>query len=557
MPAAEAPAEGAPFVVLQGTSRPLLPLSSDLDEAIDPSRLTTLTVRTRADSDLAGLETLVQEIYDKPLLERSYLSRQDLAARFGARAGDLEAVRRFAEEPDRNLAVSNVRPAERSLQVTGKLGDLLEAFPAQLRMLDHPSGKYRGRTGDIMIPSAFDGVITGIFGYDTRPKFKAFRRGEAMSHATAGAAAGTPVLDLARRYKFPDTFKGKPLDGGGQCIAIIELGGGFDRKDLEKYFSDFGLPVPRIDVVPVDRADNAPTSDGEPDIEVMLDIEVAGAVAPKATIAVYFAPLKGRGFLDAISAAVHDAELNPSVISISWGLPESLVDPNVAGHFHDVFLEAAALGVTVCVAAGDHGAADFRASHWPADGAHVDHPAAHALVLACGGTQIDEASKQDVVWNDNTPFDPAAPDPLGGGWAGGGGVSTREPPPTYQAGLSLRHVEKGVAPLQRRGVPDIAMNAADYLTRVHGRFEPHSGTSAVAPLMAGLVARLNQAKGRRVGFLNPFLYKNPHLLNDIKQGDNSIKDGARKGLAGYQADAGWDACTGLGTPDGTAILNAL
>ncbi|HWS62670.1 MAG TPA: S8 family serine peptidase, partial [Steroidobacteraceae bacterium] len=151
---------------------------------------------------------------------------------------------------------------------------------------------------------------------------------------------------------------------------------------------------------------------GTPISEVMLDIEVAAAVAPNANIAVYFAPNdRDKGFLDAISAAVHDSHRSPGVISISWGGPEVFTDQQGANAYHELFAGAGALGITVCVASGDHGTADLDAGHW--DGKiHVDHPACDDLVLGCGGTQIDSGT--DVAWNDGTPFDVNVPG--GGGW---------------------------------------------------------------------------------------------------------------------------------------------
>jgi kumamolisin len=201
----------------------------------------------------------------------------------------------------------------------------------------------------------------------------------------------------------------------------------------------------------------------------------------------------------------------------------------------------------VCIASGDHGTADEDAAHW--DGKiHVDHPASDDLVLGCGGTQIEGG--QDVVWNDGTAFDQTAPG--GGGWASGGGISEVFAEPSYQANANLPVSIDDEKP--GRGVPDIAMSATNYFTRVDNSEGASGGTSAVAPLMAALVARLNQAKQKNVGFLNPFLYaKAATVMHDVTQGTNAIKDT----LKGYTAGPGWDACTGLGTPDGTAILNTL
>jgi kumamolisin len=217
--------------------------------------------------------------------------------------------------------------------------------------------------------------------------------------------------------------------------------------------------------------------------------------------------------------------------------------------FHDLFVAAAAAGVTVCVASGDHGTADLDAAHWDT-AIHVDHPAVDDLVLGCGGTQID-AGGIDVVWNDGTPFDASTQG--GGGWASGGGISTVFAVPSYQTALKLPVSIDTGAP--GRGVPDIAMSATNYFVRVDTSEGPSGGTSAVAPLMSALVALLNQAKQKNLGFLNPFLYANAAkgVVLDVTSGTNAIV----KTVKGYQAGPGWDACTGLGTPDGQGILNLL
>jgi kumamolisin len=307
--------------------------------------------------------------------------------------------------------------------------------------------------------------------------------------------------------------------------------------------------MPVVSAISVDHAKNSPTSADSDDGEVMLDVEVAGAVAPKAKYAVYFAPNNGdQGFVDAISAAVHDAQRKPSVISISWGGPEDTTDQQGVDEFHQVFVAAAAMGITICVASGDHGTADMDSQHWDKK-IHVDHPSVDDLVLSCGGTQIDAG--KDVVWNDGTPFDVNTQG--GGGWASGGGISEMFAVPSYQAGANLP--KSLVTGKPGRGVPDIAMSATNYFTRVDTFEGASGGTSAVAPLMAALIALLNQAKKKNVGFLNPFLYANAAagVVHDVTSGTNAIKNT----IQGYNAGAGWDACTGLGTPDGTAILNKL
>ena len=151
----------------------------------------------------------------------------------------------------------------------------------------------------------------------------------------------------------------------------------------------------------------------------MLDIEVAGAVAPEAKIVVYFTSNTSQGFLDAITQAVHDTVNKPSVISISWGGPESTWTAQAIEQFDQAFQAAAALGITVTVAAGDNGSSDGVD-----DGqAHVDFPASSPNVLACGGTRLNANLTQissEVVWNE--PNEGAT----------GGGISDSFPLPTYQ-----------------------------------------------------------------------------------------------------------------------------
>jgi kumamolisin len=206
--------------------------------------------------------------------------------------------------------------------------------------------------------------------------------------------------------------------------------------------------------------------------------------------------------------------------------------------------------VTICAASGDHGVADLDGHYWDKK-VHVDHPACDDYVLACGGTQVDATSGQDVAWNDGLPFN--AP-PYGGGWASGGGISAIFPLPTYQ---KKAKVPVSIAPSKTRGrgLPDIAMSADNYRVRIHGQDQISGGTSAVAPLMSALVVLLNQAKKKNVGFLNSVLYAKAStgIATDVTKGNNGISGSVK----GYSAGPGWDACTGLGTPNGMKILAAL
>jgi kumamolisin len=253
---------------------------------------------------------------------------------------------------------------------------------------------------------------------------------------------------------------------------------------------------------------------------------------------VYFAPNTDAGFLDAITTAIHDTTNKPSVISISWGGAESTWTSQAMTAMDDAFQAAASLGITVCIASGDNGSSDGVT-----DGAdHVDFPASSSFALACGGTSLKAtttAISGEVVWNDGAS-----------GGASGGGVSTFFATPTWQATLSAVTTEGTRTPLGMRGVPDVAGNAdpeTGYEVRVDGTDSVIGGTSAVAPLWAALFTRLNQLSGTPTGLANPKLYQAPTALRDITSGNNGD----------FAAAAGWDACTGLGSPNGAALRGVI
>ncbi len=529
------------YVPLIGSKRELLP-NSRAAGPVDLSEIVSLTIRVRSVGEPMDLVQQAHELGRTPVAERRYLTHAELAQRHGAAEADLDAVAEFARA--RNLTVVRRSAVERQVVVKGPLGELIAAFHADLGMYHHSTGAYRGRQGEIAIPEELHGIVTGVFGFDTRLRHRKRHPGGGRARGRGGHS-GVIATEYAARYRFPTESNGVKLDGAGQTIAIIELGGGYRTGDLQTFFSDAGVAMPHITAVTVDHAVNHPTTAESADAEVVMDIEVAGVIAPGACIAVYFGANSDQGFLNALSAAVHDTQRKPGVISISWGGPESANDQQGVQAFHEICAAAANLGITVCAASGDHGCADRSAGDW--DGKiHVDHPACDELVLGCGGTQIEGGV--DVVWNDGTPFDDHA---NGGGWATGGGISQVFAVPSYQQGLKLPEPLHGGKP--GRGVPDLAMSATNYFMRVDGEEGAAGGTSAVAPLMAGLIARLNQAKHKNLGFINPLLYKNPSMLTDVTKGTNAIEHGP----PGYQATDGWDACTGLGTPDGTAMLEKL
>jgi kumamolisin len=499
----------------------------------DPNEVVEVTVVVRSKGSEAQMAS-TREMSAKPLKERRYLSREELAAASAPDPDDIAAIEQFAHE--HGLTVVKVSPETSSVFLSGTVEALSEAFGTKLSVYEGPTGRYRGRVGPVHVPAELAPVIVAVLGLDNRQVFRphSIRRKEGAKGVTARAEAVsyTPP-QLAQHYNFPTG-----LDGSGQCIAIIELGGGYKAKDINEYFTKLGTTPPTVVPIAVDGARNKPGSDA--DGEVALDIEVAGAVAPKAKIAVYFAPNTDKGFLDAINAAVNDKNNDPKVISISWGSSEDQYTPQAMQAMDLAFQAAGGSGISVFAAAGDNGSSD----NVPDNLAHVDYPASSPYVTGCGGTSL--ASTGEVVWNDG---------PNGG--ATGGGVSDVYPVPDWQTNANVPpSANPGGKP--GRGVPDVAGDAdpnTGYEILLDGKEQVIGGTSAVAPLWAGLTALINQQLPKRVGFLNPLLYTQlatADVFNDIISGNNGFSN-----IPCYEAGPGWDPCTGFGTPDGVKLLQAL
>jgi len=520
---------------LAGSERAPLQGAREIGPA-DPSETVDVTIRLRSRAGKKPISNA--DAFTKPIEQRANLSRKEFEQRHGADPKDIALVESFARE--HRLTVKEKSPGRRTVILSGTVAAMNEAFGVELKEYEHPSGRYRGRTGPVRLPAELLDVIEGVFGLDNRPQAKPhFRRRRGTSGARAAAVdlSYTPI-QVAALYDFPTG-----VDGTGECIALIELGGGYSPTDLSNYWKQLKLTkTPTVSAVSVGNGSNNPTGDPNgPDAEVMLDIEVAGSIAPGVKIVAYFAENTDAGFLNAITTAVHDSTNNPSVVSISWGGPESSWTQQAMTSMDEAFQSAAAMGVTVCVAVGDDGSTDGVT-----DGLnHVDFPASSPNVLACGGTELVASGNtitSETVWDELANDEGAT----------GGGISDVFPLPSWQNGF-------GVPPSANanhnvgRGVPDVAGDAdptTGYVTLVDGQSDVIGGTSAVAPLWAGLIALINQSIGKPVGFMNPLLYpasKKAKDLNDITSGNNGA----------YSAGPGWDACTGLGSPIGTQVATAL
>lgn len=570
------------FVALPGSERVPLPGAKAVG-ATDAGAWIEVTLKLRRQEALPALS-------GRPAQP---MTRDELAARFGASPADLQACEDVFTQM--GLQVIAADPGRRTLRLGGTAQQMEAAF--QVRLIDyaHAQGPYRGRVGPLHLPATVAPLIEAVFGLDNRRV--AHRRpgrratlGDQSHQTEPRHRAWFFPAELAAAYDFP------PGDGTGQVIGLLEFGGGYFPDDLNQFAQAAKLAaVP--EVVPV-SVHHMPTNTNNEDAgEVMLDVEVIAGTCPKARIAVYFAHFTEQGWIEGLDTALHDGVNQPTVLSISWGYAEdtSTWTKQALAQVNESLHEAALLGITVCVAAGDDGSSDgVDDGH-----AHVDFPASSPYVLSVGGTALHlGARRSERAWKDGTGVRAT------GGGSTGGGVSTRLARPVWQSGLDIAPVNPGQ--IAGRIVPDVAACASGhtgYFTVAQGQAGIVGGTSASAPLWAALVARVNQSlpAGKRVGYLTPLLYGHAPagagagtgvsaavaapapaaapavaskataaspaptagspgatvplgalVCQDVRAGDNVTAP-----VGGFQSKPGYDAVTGWGSPRGGPLLAAL
>jgi kumamolisin len=513
-------------VSVPGSAQGLLPHSRKIAD-VDPHerfQVTVLVRRASRPSADAGIE-------DEPI------GRDEFVRRFGARTADLQLVYEFARV--QGLAVVATHLAARTIKLTGIAQDFVRAFGVRLTHYESNGIRYRGHEGSVRVPRSLSGIVEGVFGLDTRPAVRM-----TSSLPPIIGPAFTP-REVARLYTFPEG------DGSGQAVGIIELAGGFLQSDLTTFYAGLGITGPSVTVVSVDGATNSPDpsnpNPSSPDFEVALDMQIAGAIAPGARQILYFVENTQQGFVNVLCEAVHDAVNQPTVISISWGGTESNYPDQVRDAIEQSFIDAAVLRTTVCASSGDWGSQNGET-----DGQlHVLFPGSAPHALSVGGTTLQVNNSiilKETVWNNSSG-------------ATGGGVSEVFSLPVWQQG-------KGIPPSVNpgayvgRGVPDVAafadMAKTGYRIIFQGNNAVAGGVSAAVPVWAALVAILNQRMGANLGFLPPRLYALPAGtpgLRDIVSGHNDKSGAAPPGP--FSAGVGWDACTGLGSPIGAALMLEL
>ncbi|MGA7217640.1 MAG: S53 family serine peptidase [Candidatus Sulfotelmatobacter sp.] len=507
-----------------------------------------------------------------PLGARRYPTVEEFAALYGSAQADLDRVIAFITS--NGLTVADVNAGRWTVIATGTVAQMNAAFGVTLNRYEAPRHRsrrvratrkpqpatyvYRGREGSVYLPEEIAPLVVAVLGLDNR----------SMARVNDGDPPNTNTLTVptvTELYNFPTNL------ATNQVIGIYSSGANYDPTpgtgDIAKYYATLPSTYTAPTIVQVPPGSNNPSlvGDSDGDYELTQDIIISSTVAQRATIAVYSESDDETGWHAWVTSAVMPTgtEPAPTVLTTSWiftiaddttVLPADIFTPMTMA-----FQAAAVRGITVFYAQGDTGSDGGQPTDSAGRQCHVQYAGTDPWVTSCGGTTIgnvapDLSSFDEVVWNDDDG-------------ATGGGVSDSIPLPVWQSAAGVSPVSQNPDHGIRRGVPDIAGNASPnsgYPIFVAGSPFTANGTSAVAPLYAGLTAVINAALNQQVGYLNPTLYAlgsqlgldlGINVFRDITSGDNNPNDGS--GAPFYTAGPGWDACTGWGSVNGGALLSAL
>jgi kumamolisin len=496
-------------VPIPGTERTMWPGSREVGPLTATSDvLVTAWLGARRGGELD--RERAQALGSTPPLQRTYADRKTLAQQTGADPADVEVLRRYCDGYGVRIAGQHWR----SVTLEGPLEGMISAFGATVAIFENEiKQRFRHRSDVLRVPPEIAAVVRGLFGLHQWPRSR--KLGALQRHAQ-------PLLanDIAARYRFP------AADGSGQTIAAVQLRGEFKPNDFNQCMRAQGLSPALPIVKRVDDAAVAHEVATTHDLEAALDVQIMASLAPAARIVVYEAPDDERGCLDAVRDAIFDEEYAPAVLSISYGWPEQTWTPVALDILDELFTAAALIGVSVFCSSGDNGA-ELNYDGKP----HVLAPASSPFVVGCGATVIASPNGEERAWERT-----------------GGGFSARGAAPSWQGVAHTCASNYGVS--AGRGVPDVAaQQSPGYYVVVDGVELAMGGTSAVAPVWSALAARINQRLGVPIGFFAPMLYapSGNRIFSDVTAGSNGP----------YQASPGWDPCTGLGTPDGSALEDVL
>jgi subtilase family serine protease len=535
-------------------SRQAVPLiqQADLLQATDPNQQLNLSIGLQLPNP-ADLDSLLSAIYDPQSPQyHQYLTPDQFNQLFAPAPDQVQQVVSFLQ--GQGLTVTSIAPNNLLIDATGSVAQVEQAFNIQINNYQEGNQTFYANATSPSIPTSISPLITSIGGLDNSVLYQPlYRRLDTHHQSHRGALAGQSGFgpkDLSKAYDV-NPLQSAGIWGDNQTIALFELDG-YKASDISQYFQANGLATPNISNVKVDNFNGSP---GQGAIEVELDIEVAGGIAPHARQIVYEGPNTTQGVNDTYNRIVHDNKAQ--IVSISWGLCETSSGTAELQTLDNIFKQGASQGISFFAAAGDSGAYDCG------DGSlAVDSPADDPFVTGVGGTNLQlnaGAYGSESVWSN--PNDTQR-SPQGAG--GGGGISKTFTQPSWQTGPGVSNQYSN----GKREVPDVSADAdpatgySMYCTVTNAGCPANGwltvgGTSASAPLWAGSMALINQflkSQGKAaVGHANPTLYglfngqQQSPAFHDVNTGNNLF----------YPATTGYDMGSGIGTPDVNNIAHDL
>ena len=480
-----------------------------------------------------ALSNLLQQIYDPASPNfHHYLTPEQFTEQFGPTTQDYETVAAFART--NGLIISARHPNRTLLDVEGSVADIEKALHIRMNNYQHPEEPRTFYAPDTDPSLELAVPLAGISGLDNyarpRPRLVATRLagGHNATPNTGSGLNGTYLGKDFRAAYAPDTT----LTGVGQSVGLLQFDG-YTAGDITYYETLAGLPNVTLTNVLLDGFGGAPTETGG-EVEVSLDIEMSISMAPGLSrVIVYMAGPFGN-WHDILNRMANDNLAKQ--LSCSWYIPGGAADPVADG----IFQQMAAQGQSFMAASGDYNAYSGL----------IPFPGDTPYITEVGGTFLTTSGPvgpwvSETTWN------------RGDGIATGGGISTQYPIPSWQSPVSMT---ANYGSTTQRNTPDVALTADNVYVRADGYDYFVGGTSCAAPLWAGFMSLMNQqAAGNGlppVGFLNPAVYK-IGLSGGYGPAFHDITTGNNGSATHFPAVAGYDLCTGWGTPKGQHLIDAI
>ena len=501
-------------------------------------------------SDSQGLDEFLSQVYNPASTNfHRYLTPQEFARRFGPKDADYQAVLEFART--NGFEVTAIPSNHLLLDVEGNVADIERAFHFKLLTYAHPTEQR-----DFFAPDSDPAVevslpvsdISGLNNYTLpHPHVHKLDLAAASTVPRIGSSPSGAYLGNDFRNAY---VPGTSLNGTGQMVGLLQFDG-FYQSDIAAYEAAAGLPNVPIQTVLLDGYNGQPTSTGN--MEVSLDIEMVLAMAPGISKIVVFEAGPSGLPNDILNSMASNTQIKQFSSSWGWGGGPSATTDNI-------FKQMAAQGQSFFNASGDSDAftTGSRSVNGVDNSSLPNAPSSSPYITVVGGTTLNTTGRggpwaSETVWNWGL---------RSGSYVGSsGGISSSYGLPTWQSAISMA---ANGGSTSRRNIPDVALVADNvYVTYGNGSSGAVGGTSCASPLWAGLAALINQqaaAVGNTsIGFVNPAIYALGNsaaygsIFHDISTGNNFSADSPSL----FQATSGYDLCTGLGTPAGIPLIDAL